>query len=575
MKSKYYFHLALLVLITAVLTVFDVDSLYKSDVDVYSNRQSGFYLNTFQLILSHSDTTSDKYVIRYTFDGSEPNHQSELFKEQLLINGNESYSGLSFIKTTIADSISKFPEKWVKPVGEQEKATIVRFAAFRDGKLSSRVKTLSFFIKNSSQSESLGAKELLDAERYVKYGLPVISISTDRKNLYSDEKGLFVVGDYLDVKNRHSGNFFERGKEFEREVYFQYFDSAGILDFELSLGMRIHGGVSRRFPQKSIKFYKRKKYDKSKIDFPFLASKGVKRFIVEGMQESGGGRALIEDIVAQEIVKGVGLEQQTFQAVIVFINGEYFGLYSIRDRIDEHYLAYKFNLHRDSFDVIDGHADRGFSAIHGDNTDFLNVLSFIKENNLSKLENYEFIASKIDIDNLINYYAIEIFFANLDWPIHNIKMWKRKKNGKWRFLLYDLDGGFSHKTKKDLEEDHTVDMFDRLLKPDDCRSCKNTTNSTVLFRGLSESDVFRQKFGDRYKEIIDLYMSPLKTLPIVDSVAKIYAPYIPDHIKRWGFPRHVKKQWERDIDANIKYFLENREASTLKNLNSYMIDYDD
>ena len=118
--------------------------------------------------------------------------------------------------------------------------------------------------------------------------------------------------------------------------------------------MRIHGGITRRNPQKSLKFYARKEYGNTKINFPFLSEKGVNRFILESMQESGGGQALIEDIVAQEIVKEIGLEQQTFQAVIVFINGEYWGLHTIRDKIDENYLSYKFNLHKDSFDIIDG-----------------------------------------------------------------------------------------------------------------------------------------------------------------------------------------------------------------------------
>ena len=251
----------------------------------------------------------------------------------------ESSDSLSFINTT--NNLSKY-EIWVKPVGVQNKATIVKYADFIGDSIITDVKTLSFFIKNDE----------LDSKH--QYNLPVISISTDKRNLYSMNQGIFIAGDSLIKDQKHSGNFFQRGKEFEREVYFQYFNSKGELDFELNIGMRIHGGVTRRFPQKSLKFYKRKRYDKVKVNLPFLAEKGVKRFILEGMQESGGGRALIEDIVAQEIVKEIGLEQQNFQAVIVFINGEYWGLHTIRDRIDEKYLAYKFNIHKDSFDIIDG-----------------------------------------------------------------------------------------------------------------------------------------------------------------------------------------------------------------------------
>ena len=164
---------------------------------------------------------------------------------------------------------------------------------------------------------------------------------------------------------------------------------------------------------------------------------------------------------------------------------------------------------------------------------------------------------------------MEIFFANRDWPVQNIKMWK-KKSEKWRFLLYDLDGGFSHKSKKDIEEDHLFDMFTYLLNKEDCSVCLNPPKSTLLFRGLSANLSFKNKFENTYKEIVNLYMDTLETIPIVDSIAKIYVPYMQEHIQRWGFPRSIKKEWERDINTHIKYFLLNREQQTLRNLNNYI-----
>jgi|TARA_B110000902_G_scaffold158055_1_gene181237 hypothetical protein len=544
LDRKYLFSLGLLFLVSSFF-IFNK----KADT-IYSNIGSGFYLKPFELVL----TSERENTIRYTFNGSDPTNTSEIFHNQLLITGMESSDSLSFINTT--NNLSKY-EKWVEPVGVQNKATIVKYASFKGDSILTDVKTLSFFVKNDA----------LDGKH--QYNLPVISISTDKKNLYSMDQGIFIAGDSLIKDQKHTGNFFQRGKEFEREVYFQYFNSKGELDFELNIGMRIHGGVTRRFPQKSLKFYKRKSYDKVKVNFPFLAKKGVKRFIAEGMQESGGGRALIEDIVAQEIVKGIGLEQQNFQAVIVFINGEYWGLHTIRDRIDEKYLAYKFDLHRDSFDIIDGHARKGYNPIYGDSSGYLFLLDFIKKNDLSKNKNYEFVSSKLDVDNFIDYYSVEIFFANRDWPVQNIKMWK-KKSGKWRFLLYDLDGGFSHKSKKDIEEDHLFDMFTYLLNKEDCSGCLNPPISTLLFRGLSANLSFKKKFENRYKEIVNLYMDTLETIPIVDSIAKIYAPYMQEHIQRWGFPTSVKNQWERDINTHIKKFLLNREEHTLRNLNNYI-----
>ena len=546
MNRKYLIFLALAACITAIILFNNKEVFFSPQIE-YSSHKSGFYLKPFKLSL----TTNNKYTIHYTLDGSNPSNRSTIFKNSLMITGKESYDSLSFINTTIADSIVNFG--WREPIGKQDKASIIKYAAFQSDSIMTDIKTLSFFVKNST----------LDSEH--QYYLPVISISTDKSNLYSKDKGLFIAGDNFIANKKHSGNFFKRGIDFEREVYFQYFNKYGVLEFEQNIGMRIHGGITRRNPQKSLKFYTRPEYGGGEINLPFLAEKGVNRFILESMQESGGGQALIEDVLAQEIVKKIGLEQQNFQAVIVFINGEYWGLHNIRDRMDENYLAYKFNLNKDSFDIIDGHSLHGYPAINGDNTDYLKILDFIKNNDMNEHINYNYINSKIDLDNFIDYYSVEIFFANHDWPIHNIKMWKKKNNGKWRFILYDLDGGFTG-----VGGDHTINMFERLSNDVDCGSCGNSPDATLLFRSLMENKKFRKKFSSRYKEIIEKYMSPERTLTVVDSIANIYQINMQSHINRWRYPWSLKNHWKRDVENNIKDFLRNREKSTLLNLNNYL-----
>ena len=531
-----------------------------NNVILKSNEESGLYYDSLNLILECDDSLNKNFFIRYTTDCSDPVYNSPIYSENLLIHELTNSTILSFIKTTGPDSITKFPEKWIPPFGNQSKASVIKYAAFVNDKISSKIYTKTFFRKDSVNN--------------IHYKIPVISLTTDVKNLYSQDIGLFVSGEKFESDDKHSGNFFERGKEFERKVFFQYFDKNINLVFETYLGMRIHGGVSRRFPQKSLKFYKRKEYNSSKIKLPFLSEKRVKRFILEGMQESGGGRALIEDIVGQNIVKNLNFEHQSSNPVIVFINGEYWGLYTLRDRLDEHYLSYKFGLHRDSFNIVDGHARRNFQVVHGDNREFLDLIDFIDNNDLSISENYNYVTNKIDINNFIDYYSVQIFFANLDWPVHNIKFWKKRKNGKWRIFMYDIDGGFRHKSPKDVEEDYLKDMFTYLLNDKDCKSCKNPPKSTLFFRGLSQNDNFRSKFSSRYKDIIDNFMDTEKTLPIVDSISSVYDPYIDEHIRRWGFPKD-KKYWETHVDSHIKQFLLNRENATLENLNKYLMKYDD
>jgi len=557
LKNRSLFYLVL-ILVILLSTYYFLDSKVNN-VKLQSNKESGLYYESLNLIIDCDDSLNNKFDIRYTTDCSEPVYNSPIYLGNLLIHELPNLSNLSFIKTTAPDSITKFPEKWIPPSGNQANATVIKYAAFINDKISSKVYTKTFFKK--------------DSINIIDYQIPVISISTDVRNLFSQNIGLFVSGNKFEIDDKHSGNFFERGKEFERKVFFQYFDKNMNLEFETYLGMRIHGGVSRRFPQKSLKFYKRKEYNSTKINLPYLSEKRVKRFILEGMQESGGGRALIEDIVGQNIIRDLNFEQQSSNPVIVFINGEYWGLYTLRDRLDEHYLSYKFNLHRDSFLIVDGHARRNFQAIHGDNSEFIDLLNFIDNNDLSVSENYSYVVNKIDLDNFIDYFSVQIFFANLDWPVHNIKFWKKRKNGKWRIFMYDIDGGFRHKSPRDTEEDYLKDMFTYLLNNNDCKLCKNPPRATLLFRSLSKNIHFRNQFESRYKYIIDNFMDTKKTLAIVDSISLVYDPYIAEHINRWGFPKS-KQYWEDQIDSHLNHFLINREKATLENLHNYLMKYD-
>ncbi len=70
------------------------------------------------------------------------------------------------------------------------------------------------------------------------------------------------------------------------------------------------------------------------------------------------------------------------------------------------------------------------------------LIEFIESNDLAQEENFEYVASQVDMDNYIDYTITELFFSNYDWPGNNIKAWRNKPSGKWRWILYDLDAGF-------------------------------------------------------------------------------------------------------------------------------------
>ena len=114
-----------------------------------------------------------------------------------------------------------------------------------------------------------------------------------------------------------------------------------------------------------------------------------------------------------------------------------------------------------------------------------------------------------------------------------------------------------------------ANMFKLLLNKQKCNVCKNTPESTFLFRNLSKNTEFKQKFEKRYKEIINLYFHPERTISITDSIMSVYEVNMQDHINRWGYPPTIN-DWHDNVENNIKDFLRNRQGYTLKHLNQYM-----
>ncbi len=99
-----------------------------------------------------------------------------------------------------------------------------------------------------------------------RYSLPIISLVSDPYNLFDYNHGIYVKGVFYDELYDSSlepweleGNYTQRGREWEREVCIEYFDD-GEAKFSQNVGIRIHGGATRSYPQKSLRFYARNEY---------------------------------------------------------------------------------------------------------------------------------------------------------------------------------------------------------------------------------------------------------------------------------------------------------------------------
>ncbi len=486
------------------------------------SHQQGFY--TASLSLKIYALTAD--TIYYTLNGDIPTESTNIFTDSILVNDiNPQANILSEIPTSPDKSLLSF-KGWESPPEISDKATILRFASYNNGTRTSKIYTKTFFVGD----------EILE-----KYTIPVISLVTEYDNLFNFDSGIFVPGVYYDSTNPEwSGNYFRHGDNWERDVHIEYFENNGDPGFSQDAGLRIHGGKTRHAAQKSLRLYARNEYGEKYFNYKLFPQKQVntyKRFILRTTMGAWGGQTIIKDLLAQNISSSLNIDYQDFQAVIVYINGEYWGIHTIRDRIDERYVEYTHGINEASVEFREP-----------GNIAYENLMEFIGNNSLEYESNYEYVTTQIDIDNYIDYTIAELFFANYDWPANNMKLWREIPDGKWRWVLYDLDAGFGNES---------YNMFAHASRNDSTITWPNSPSSTFLFRNLIKNEMFKSLFVARYAEILNTYFDAELMKNKLDSIKGIYSPEILSHIGRWNYPDSYS-DWEEDIENDLSSFIENR-----------------
>jgi hypothetical protein len=261
------------------------------------------------------------------------------------------------------------------------------------------------------------------------------------------------------------------------------------------------------------------------------------------------------DPLTYEISKEMDIDAQDYQPVLVFINGEYWGIHLLRERLDKHYLATHYNAHPDNVDILD--FDRQLAVVEGNMNAWNELQAYVLSHDLSISENYAQVASQVDIDNLLDYLIVQLFFANNDFPINNQKLWRERKPGaKWRFFYFDGDDSMNQRHYNPLAYYLSGKNYGDPL--------------SILFSSLLKNDGFRQQFGARFVYHISTTFEPSRVVEMVRKFEKDFWPMVAENIMRWNHPDNFH-EWQRAAQ-DIQYFAVQRCAELTQQLQSLMAD---
>ncbi len=408
---------------------------------------SGFYETEFLLRISSPQGKK----IYYTLDGSEPTKDSLPYREPLLIADNTLQENRYAMRTDLAPTQAYAPQFAV------DKATVVRAACYDEA--TDRI------------SETVTATFLVGYEKRTEYAnMAVLSLTADPKALFDPQTGIYgngaayeayladggmgegeVLDSFVDDlgQTRHrymASNAFCEGKEWERKACITYFDENHSHCFTQNVGIRIAGNSTRSAQQKSLNLFARDIYGEgTKIPYDFFGRKEAYSSVK--IRNGGGNMAGIKflDAFLEEAARErESVCVQGTKPCAVFLNGEYWGLYNIRERYNAEYLAARFGVDPDGVMLVK--AGNAVTLPQETMEAYNYMLDVVTQCDLSYEDTYALAQGLVDIQSLIDFCCIHLYLDNRDVALgYNTALWRTQQegmaygDGKWRFMLYDLD----------------------------------------------------------------------------------------------------------------------------------------
>ena len=368
------------------------------------------------------------------------------------------------------------------------------------------------------------------------FTLPVVALVIEPDELWNNETGMLAAGLYEDgrpidltayktIPFRHPSPTYREHGKVRRPSYAEMFDTqSGKVVFSQGTTMGLIGQYSLDMPQKSFKVVAKAALGTRYFDAPLFADRPFEQYKSFVLRVSGN------DAVWTRMVDGVQsrlIDQlpdkhvinQAWQPVIVYLNGQYWGHYNLRERVSRYFVAQHEGIpleDADNMTIIEG----GSTRYYGSNAEWVAFRKKMNESNpATNPEDLQYILDNVDVDSLFDWMALEMFFANTDSG--NIRYY-RVPGGKWRWIVFDMDYGLFIAANNGVRN---------ILNPKGHGANDDVDNS--LFLKILENDQMRDKFLRRFGEIFQFYTTE-RMLAQVDESYNLLQPEMKLHWERWA-----------------------------------------
>ncbi len=425
--------------------------------------------------------------------------------------------------TTDCTTPSNASTRYIGPI-KLTKTTVIRAICYEEGKLPSKVVDLTYVVNENDS-------------------LPVVSVVTAPENLWDYYTGIYVKGPNASSVFPYVGANYWQNWEKEASVSLMEKDGTG---FSVPCGLSIFGAYSRALEMKGFSCNFRDVYGAGSLDYAIFGEEGLNSFESFVLRSSGQDnyKSRMRDVLMTSLIADyTTVAVQKYKPVVLYLNGEYWGVYYIREKAQEFYVAGNYNVARE--DVV-------LTGANGiDKLEYKNLVNYAHSHDLSVQEYYDHVCAQIDVENYIDYIVAQIYIGNSDNG--NIRYFKTPDT-KWTWIMYDTDYGFADASYNSVS-DH--------LNPNGTGA--NNAFSTKLINALLKNPEFKEKFIRRIAWQINNVWTKDNVWARIDELESLIKEDMKKDCTRWD---RSYSTWQSHVQT-LRNFVVWRNQNLPKYVKSY------
>ena len=350
--------------------------------------------------------------------------------------------------------------------------------------------------------------------------------------------------------------------------FFELFEENGTFVDKGEGEFNKHGNDSWAYPQRGLDFIMKDQFGyNGDIDhqiFPNKTRDEFQRIILKpGASDNypfENGGAHIRDAFVHTLSQKAGLkmDERTWRPCVLYVNGQYWGVYEIREKVDDHDFT-NYYADQDEYNVQYLKTWGGTWQEYGAPnalTDWNALRNYIASNNMGNAANFTYVDGQLNWESLVDYFVINSYIVNQDWLNWNTSWWRGLNplgdKKRWRYTLWDMDASFGHYINYTGVPDVTANA-------DPC-NVENLPNpggqghTDILQKLINENPIVEQYYITRYIDLVNTYFSCTYMNQLLDSMLTEIIPEMPGHVARWG---GTMAGWNNNVQ-DLKDFIDAR-----------------